>query len=399
MLKYLLKFISLNPLTVNMYEKTSSVIFVFIGLMVDFSSASVLKYFNELAEKPTPLLFCPETPGVLFRIPPLPVCSIPKEVDNSTIVRLTLFWEDITSQPIEAYECWGESQVIIKHWSFMTIVTKKDVVKLEVGRAECQEMILNHVAPNGKSMKQVQSGFYSTCDNGEPEDTWFARSYTRENYFASLSVVTVSNTGDDKIKTLSATKADCVVSSEFCPTVKGVLVWDSKGYRKCRMKVGDTVSCIKTGDMISCNEIKTTVSGWETGVYCGVNVAVSHQRLIFATEVPFELHKDVDSAENIRVKMGLGKERRDLSSALVKADELAGKLQYLSELLDSKVHYAVIQFHETTCHMQQLDYRFLVGEALNGNPHLLVQSFLGDKKYRAKASGDAISVWHCEEIW
>jgi hypothetical protein len=362
----------------------------FVGLcvvlpLVMSDRINIGNWFNDLANpKPTTLLRCPSSQeGTKFRLPQVPRCNQPAVANDSKILELTVFWEDINHATFTGHECWGVQQAFHGICTFCKgdRVSEGDQHALPVTQEQCRKMVKESVSPNNERMERIQEGCFGTKDLKVPEHWWWSRNEAvRTNYYFVTVKLNVGSKGDSSIKSTANTVATCKAEEGQCQTVKGVLVWEPNDYKSCRIKQGTTTSCIQTLDVITCPDVHMSFSGFKLVVICNITIGISTQGIMFTTSNKDEPITGMVSTSIARKGMGFLRRKRNV--AFVSSGELNARMQFMFNFIKDNSAYNIAMFHDRTCVENQLFMNMLLNDAQNGNPTRLARSFLNNDAYR-----------------
>jgi hypothetical protein len=366
---------------------------------------SINSLFNTLDFKPTPLYYCRSwVSGINWKIPSRITCPLAPTHQQSTVVELTFFFEDISIQSQPAYECYAEESTTKLTWYFFgSEQEQRFKEKVHVSESHCRDLIKSKTAPNGDKLERISDGFFGTSRKANPRWKWpQTDSDTVINYYFSMLTMAISSR-DNSIQAPTKLLDNCIDSIGSCPTELGVLVWTPRPHdSQCRLKQGTTTSCLKTGDRISCPEINVAVTHITLIRLCSRFLGNSAQGLIFTQTLPNTIHEMIATTDEILPRINRTRTRRDLDAKLettfMPASQIQGQFTFLWDMVRSNLTFAIQMLHSSVCRNNQILLDLLRSLAAGGSPSLLLQALLGENHYRAALSGDILSVFKCDII-
>lgn len=370
-------------------------------LLAIFWSAEVRgnEWFDAIQERETPIYFCPphdNVEGLNFKFPTLPDCTPPDTKMKSTLVNVTTFWPDASWDTYVGKECWKETYTNVKKsWClFMckSTLSKQNYHVETVTQDECRLMNSSKTTPHGNDeLELISQGHFGTKNHVIPEAGYFTdASHVNVNYNMMdirMSVDPVSGA----IKTIGTTpQKQCLIDVGECPASRGVLVWNRQIHKSCRIAIGKTTPCLRTGDHISCPQFSLQFVGWTTVEMCGIKVARANgSEALFVIDTPNELANGIGGLSEIYSHIkdripnrsgGLGVE----SFPIVHQQQNAAHLQFLSSVMDERRDSAINSVHTDICRLNRLQLEMHVRNAAVGPGDVspLVQSLTGNPAYR-----------------
>jgi len=395
----------------------------------------VQKLFTSLGPKSTTLYFCNSwKSGLNFRLPKPIDCPMPPLEEVSTVVEITFYWEDIMVEPTTAYECYAIKSTNAREWFFFgahTDITTNE--KVYVSPLTCKEMVNNQKTPSGTHMDRKMEGFHAT--NFVPEANWkwpTAQGHEVINYyFAKISITAGSQS--DNIRTTTTLLDECRYSAGLCPTELGTLIWETNQLRKCRLKQGDTTRCLKTGPRISCPQNSMSISGVTIMKICDMNLGVSDQGVIIASQFPNEVLPGMEISRIVNLALHGRRPRRRAPSPMeapsnvsmtvqffpkgtspyksrydngtlqgnvgfMPANEINARFEFMYQLIREKMNFGIHLLHSEICQTNKRQLEMLLSLAESGNPSILLRTLLHTRNYKGIIQGDIISLVKCESI-
>ena len=147
---------------------------VFLLLFPAFSTCEIGNLFDTLEEKPTPLYSCTGwMDGIKYRVPSKLSCDLVDTAKPSMVVNITMWWQQITSDTIPGYECYGIKTTNVKKWFFFGANYENTVnKKINISPEECWRMIKDKISPKGSRLERVRDGHFGTQLSTEAEWDW-----------------------------------------------------------------------------------------------------------------------------------------------------------------------------------------------------------------------------------
>jgi hypothetical protein len=152
--------------------------------------------FNTLDYKPTPLYYCRSwLSGINWKIPSRLPCPLAPTSEASTVVELTIFFENISVQSQPAYECFAETTTTSRTWYFFGSEQEKfSKEKVYISEAHCRDLIKSKTAPNGDKLERISDGFFGTSRKTEATWKWPQTDIsTVVNYYFTILTMAVSS--------------------------------------------------------------------------------------------------------------------------------------------------------------------------------------------------------------
>ncbi|OXA40085.1 Envelope glycoprotein B [Folsomia candida] len=365
-------------------------------------------YFINMNKKDIPIILCRGySEGVLWRLPPKIECPLVNITKPSKVLKMTIWWQDITKQSISAYECFKETVYERKSYFFFgTYSSEKNTKRETVSVHDCHNIVYKDIAPNGQKLKMIADGLFWT-GNTYPslEYTWpRTQEVLTVNYFFINMKISINNE-DDTIITMTKVLDTCKAQHGHCPTQDGILIWKSEDVDHCRLAEGETTDCLYTANRISCPALNLAISDPKTISMCKRTIGYSKQGLMFTPINNSEVDFISLSTHKFReVVQGKVKVKRDIMKPLlfpkVKLDaQVNGELQFLYDALRDDVSYALQIIHRDTCKSQQLELELVRALAEFGQSSITVRALTRDGRCRSTLRGDVLSVFKCTEIW
>jgi hypothetical protein len=357
------------------------------------------RWFSSITEKETPLWLCEGfTEGILYRLPKVRKCKLPNNPGNSTAINITVWWEDITHQEIEAHECLGLSSRVDCMWqlrgcSYTFFPDEKQAISI----GECHAMIKDKVAPDGNPLKRIREGYWGTDNNTLPSGSMFyIDTEVRVNYYVRKLKIAISNV-DQSVMTLAKVEDICHGEDGVCETAEGFLVWNPQKHHRCRMQEGETTTCAMTGSAISCPEISMSITDAVTRSICGNNISYSGEGIYFTLVETVEGFFDgVMTTTEAREKVKVGRSKR--SETFMTTSEYNSRTEFIVEMITNRWNSDIQLLHYEMCKNAQSVTSNLRFHAGNGDPNMMIGSILLDDKYKARLHGDVVALWKCMEI-
>jgi hypothetical protein len=364
------------------------------------SSAVHNKWFTSLKEKPTPLWLCEGfSEGVLYRIPQVKKCTLPNDPVSSLAINITVWWEDIGNQEIDAHECFALRSPVECFWVLYRgcLYNFFPDTKLDLSIEECHNMIKTNIAPNGKEMERIREGYMGTNDDRLPEGSyWYVDELERVNYYVRELKVAISNV-DQSVMTLASVVETCYGQDGKCETSEGFLIWPAEKHHRCRMREGETTTCLWTEDIISCPEISLSLSQISTRSVCNNTLGYTGEGIYFTpVENMTGALEGVMTTEEAREKVKKGRVKRE--QKFITASEYNSRTHFIFEMVERQLNGEIQLLHHEMCKISQAVTNNMRYYAENGDPNMMIGSMLFEEKYKARLHGDVIALWKCHEI-
>lgn len=366
-------------------------------------------FFNNLSEKPVPLYSCKGwLDGIKWRVPKGMNCPLVQTNQPSEVIDLTIWWEDIALHSVPATECYARETRGIKVKNFFSDeLTKAESFILPMDRETCKNLINLRKTPDGQPLLRIQDGYFGTSNIPDPQASWARMGIdTVKNYYF-VDMFVVVNNQDDTIQSNTKLIDKCYYNEGQCATEYGLLIWNPAAVKTCRLKQGQTTTCLKTGNRISCPELALAMTEWEQIKLCKHNFAVSTQGIIFTQDKIWQDGKAI-TAKTDEVEMMLirqeaerkeAKKRYKRETRVSTQTEMNARFQFLYDILATNLTFGIQQVHHDICRTNKMMLETLRILAQGGSPSLLVRVLMGSDDYRARLNGDVVAIWECDKVY
>jgi len=367
----------------------------------DILHPTIQNLFQKLEHKHTPLFLCKGwASGLLYKIPPPINCPLLAETQNSTVKHVTFWWHDITKAQITSYECYRITTVVRKSYFFFgTYSQDKKSNRHAVTEAECRYMIWKQKTLTGLVMSEEIEGFWATTEPTEVEYSW-PHTIIKEvdNYYYVTLQISVNNL-DNTIISASKLTEKCTYHKGICQTENGILLWLSSDYNPCRLVKGQSTTCLVTNNRMSCPKLQIAISHISTSRICDLNIGHSAQGVMFSQDPNDEPFEGIAYTSDKEQKINGKKSKRSTKQLKIKPDgQLNSEFTYLYETLKTNLTFGIQVVHREVGRAHQMELELVHALAEGGQPSVLVRSLMQDRRYRATANGDGLSIFKCEEI-
>jgi hypothetical protein len=193
----------------------------------------------------------------------------------------------------------------------------------------------------------------------------------------------------------------CKWQKGYCQTENGVLSWDAGGYNPCRLVKGERTKCLFSSNRMSCPALNIAITSISTLPSCGLQVGYSKQGMIYTQQNEEEVMTNLATTDELELTVNPKKFKREsVHIPKVKLDtQLNAEFQFLYETLKDNLTFGIQMVHRETCRSHQVELEILRSLSEGGQASLMVRALLKDRRYRAKLTGDVISVYKCTEIF
>jgi hypothetical protein len=231
--------------------------------------------------------------------------------------------------------------------------------------------------------------------------------------------ISVSDT-DDYIMTTAKITDRCRLEKGVCDTENGVLIWSPGDVKVCRLKEGQTTSCLFTADRISCPSIEMVITKITTINVCGLRLGRSVQGILFSqfnqsvnNEIALTSEYKIKIHEKIRLRREMGIEEMNASASglnpiqnddkpplpeLMPTSQINAKLLFLYDTVNNNYQAGIQTIHSQVCKAHQYHLQLLTLMAAGGQPSVLVRTLMRSPGYRATLNGDLLEIYKCHEI-
>lgn len=372
--------------------------------------------FNSLEKKPTPLYYCKSwIDGINWRIPQTIQCPLAPTNEESQVIGLTFFFEDINAVTLPSYECFAVKTTTTKTWFFFGAHTDTTADhKVYVSPEQCRDLIHTKISPLGNKLERLSDGYFGTRLTPNTAYSWpTEQTSSVTNYYFTMLTIGI-NTRDNSIQVPTKLTDNCNSTAGLCPTELGILIWNPRPVQNsCRLKQGATTFCLATGNIgssslrISCPQLNIAITQLQSIELCDLKLGTSSQGLIFSQVN--NTFPGIATTQEVQAKLNLTIRTRrsanDSSGAhpqvsFKSAAETNGEFQFLYDLIRSNLSFSIQMLHCSVCRNNQIILGLLRSLAAGGSPSLLIQALLGtpNTRYQARLNGDVISVFSCMEI-
>jgi len=372
------------------------------GLNYSYPDEQVEDYFSFLDHHDPPLSLCNGiTDGILYRIPPYKNCQLLRNPKQSTVVNLTLWWEEIERQKLKGQECYATSSTVTCNYKLFQgcVYSYKPVVNLQLTKEQCSEIIATK-AYNGTNLELIRDGYWGSNDSSMPDTGIFywESSITRVNYYVRTVSIAV-NSVDFTIMTLSGTSDNCAATDGVCQTNEGWLMWEPQFVDKCRLKKGDTTSCLLTDNVVSCPELEISLTVHKTVEVCGLQIPFSVEGVYFTTELPISnLPKAALSDHAASRFQAHSTKRPKRHTSIVTTGEMNSRTHFLFDVVKEERVSEIQLIHQTVCKSTQALIRAVRYAAENGDPNMMIGTMMKNGKYKSRLHGDVVALWKCQPV-
>jgi hypothetical protein len=314
------------------------------------------RWFSSLTAKETPLWVCEGfTEGVLYRIPPIKRCKLLNNPLNSSAINITIWWEDIMNQEIDAHECIALLSPVHCFWAHYRgcVYTYLPDVTLPMTLEECKQMVETNVAPDGTKLERIREGYWGTDDNRLPAGSYFSvDKLDRKNYYVRELKVVINNF-DNTVMTLASVLETCHGGDGHCQTSEGYLIWPPEQHHQCRLKEGQTTRCLWTDDVISCPEISFSLTDIAIQSICDHKITMSSEGVYFTPVEPQNgIFSEAMTTQEAREKVMKGRVRREQS--FITATEYNTRTRFILEMIEEQLDGEIQILHQEMCRMATL---------------------------------------------
>jgi len=341
-----------------------------------------------------------------WRIPQSLDCTLSTEVEESKVVAVTIYWTNISKQTAQGYECYAEkteSWVYRNFWEAKSTGTK--TFQIDVSEKECWNMVHSKKAPDGRPLKEL-SGVTGTHDAVDIVTYWWRNStgHVKNYYFIPLKVVVLEL--DSSILATTIFHKPCFYYDSSCKTSLGILVWNPKEIKTCRLKEGENTRCIysygESGKRLTCPELELSLHDLHHIQLCNHTFGSSSQGIYFAQNSLLQYDDVIVTPDEIRPHLSKPKSRskREVKFEKVSSQEafINAKFNYLYEMVTNHAEHAIKKVEQDVCKANQRQLDTVRYMAETGHPTLITRYIYGDSSYRASFSGDILSVWQCTAV-
>lgn len=350
-------------------------------------------WFEGFNSRDTKLLWCEDhSDGRVFEVPFPPDCKFPDPRENSSAITISTYWPDKEEHHIVGKECYKSSYEKLATekclWLTTPLFHKANEKYEQISKDECLKMIKTLTSPTNEKLEYTSKGAWSTNNHRVPEPAHFSIARVTNVNFYVVNVGIAVDQESGQIEPIgTGIIGECHVDKEYCTTSKGLLIWDKQDHKTCRINVGKTTPCLKTGDQISCPDSITSIVGWTTAKICGVSVARASSGLLFSSNKSGEIHENVSShlsiIEDIKKLHYEQHHIETLSDTGTLSTVQAMNLyQHLSSMVEENVNTALAQIHFQMCMMSKLQLTTHLYEASKGNVNGLLMGLTGDNELR-----------------
>ncbi|CAL8129843.1 unnamed protein product [Orchesella dallaii] len=363
--------------------------------------------FRDFEEKNTSLWKCDGWHGGMkWRIPNNLDCSLSTEFEETKVVAITIYWTDISKQTAQGYECYAErvsGWIYRNFWEAMTKETK--TYRVHVTQETCWNMVRLNRAPDGRNLKE-KAGVHGTFETLSIKSSWWSNSSASviNYYFLPLKIAVLEL--DSSIQSVTIFKKPCMYIESFCLTELGILVWDVKDIKTCRLREGENTRCLyskgDTGNRLTCPELELSLHDLQHVQLCNQTFGTSSQGIYFAQNTLGEYDDIIVTQKEIRTLVSSPKARSRRAAKYNEASAqdafINAKFNYLYEVVGKNTKHAIQKVMQEVCKANQRTLDTVRYMAETGHPTLITRYVFGDSSYKAAFAGDIVTIWQCTEI-